>query len=111
VKERLHPRVPVSTEIRVWDDFADEPLGRLGNLSYGGLLLIADRRLPLDAVYQIRIEVPDASRAVEPLSLGVETLWSQGPDGGRPCWVGMRIIDMSETDKGRLRELMELQRP
>lgn len=111
MKRRQYERVPVTTLIQVRDEVTDELMGQLGNLSYGGVLLIADRELPLDAVYQIRIEVPGPGTAVDPLSLGVETLWRQRANNGRSCWVGMRIIDMSDADRGRLRDLMAMQRP
>ena len=111
MKQRLHERIPVSTEIRVWDEVAEELLGRLGNISYGGLLQITEHALPVDSIYQVRVEIADEGIGVGPISLGVETLWRHRADDGESCWIGMRIIDISDGDKRRLRELMDLQRP
>jgi hypothetical protein len=105
---RREKRVDIRSGIYVWDEIEDAPLGQLANVSRGGLMVVTEQALPTDAVYQVRIQPADASAAMPPFSLGVETLWINPGPGHHSYWVGMRIIDISEDGKARLRELMEM---
>jgi hypothetical protein len=106
---RRENRVDIRSGIYVWDEIEDALMGQLANVSYGGMLVITEHALPINAVYQVRIQPRKASTALPPFTLGVETLWAQPGPGHHSYWVGMRIVDVSEDGKARLRELMEMQ--
>jgi hypothetical protein len=107
MKERAHKRVPVHYRTHVWDEIEESLLGQLCNVSAGGLLLLSEQKLPMDAIYQIRIEPAD-STAFEPFSLGAETLWMQPGNQGASFWIGMRVIGASEEGRKRLAALVSM---
>jgi len=110
MKARAHKRTPVHATIYVWDEIEETLLGQLCNVSPGGLLLLTEQTLPIDAVFQIRIQ-PAATNSFEPFSLGIETLWTEPGNQGASFWVGMRVIDASEEGRRRLVALGAMQAP
>ena len=63
-ESRRMPRRTVSGLIDVVDAMTEDSIGHLGNLSVGGMLLIARAPLAEDGLYQLRFSLPDAA---EPL--------------------------------------------
>ena len=90
--------------VEVTDTMTGEVVGYLGNLSMGGMLLIASRSLPLDALFQFRFALPDEAGESAPLETGVHVLWQD--DGGAPeqKWVGLRFIGLPPDATRRLRD-------
>jgi len=105
---REHDRVPVTSEVYLWDEIEECLLGQLCNVSFGGLLILTERQLPIDAVFQVRVQSSQQG-AVPSFSVGVETLWAQPANQAGSSWVGMQIIDLSEEGSRHLKELMERQ--
>ena len=70
-ESRRMPRRTVSGLIDVVDAMTEESIGHLGNLSVGGMLLIARAPLAEDGLYQLRFSLPDTE---EPLEVGARFL-------------------------------------
>jgi hypothetical protein len=102
---RREKRVDVRSGVYVWNEIDDAPMGQLANISDGGLMVMTEQALPIDAVFQVRIQPADPSAAQPRFSLGVETLWAQPGPGHHSYWVGMRVIDISEDGRARLQQL------
>ena len=64
---RRQPRRAVPGRVEVFDVILEEPVGYLGNLSAGGMLMMANRSLPDDALFQFRFHLPDGIGAAQPL--------------------------------------------
>ncbi|MFC4728003.1 PilZ domain-containing protein [Coralloluteibacterium thermophilus] len=80
--------------IAVRDAMTGEEVGRIGNLSESGLLLIGGAPLTEDALYQFRftLEVGDVRRTLE---VGAHQLWSDSASTPGQFWVGFRFIDIA----------------
>ncbi len=98
---RRMPRRPVSGIVDVVDTLTGERIGHLGNLSVGGMLLIAGVPMGDDALYQLRFALPDDGG---PIEVGAHVLWQD--TGGAPgqAWVGLRFIGLSAEATRRLRD-------
>jgi hypothetical protein len=108
MRRREHKRVPVKSEVYLWDEIEECLIGQLCNVSYGGLLVLTERQLPIDAVFQLRVQAAQED-AFPAFSVGVETLWAHPANHAGSSWVGMQIIDLSEQGAQRLKDLMQRQ--
>ncbi|WP_024891361.1 PilZ domain-containing protein [Luteimonas huabeiensis] len=103
---RRAPRRQVAGLIEVIDAMTEQRLGRIGNLSETGMLLIAGVPLVEDALYQLRFALPPATPGASPraLELGAQLLWSAAAGAPGQVWAGLRFIALDEAQARALRE-------
>ena len=103
IESRRKPRRTVPDMVEVIDTMTGEVVGYVGNVSVGGMLLIANRSLRADALFQFRFALPDEAGVAVPLETGVHVLWED--DSGAPGqkWIGLRFIGLPPDDARRLR--------
>jgi hypothetical protein len=100
-------RRKVGATISVSDAMTDAVVGRLGNLSETGMLLIASVPLVDDALYQFRFDLPDGAGHEAPIELGVHLLWMDDASAPGQSWAGFRFIGLGEEQAMRLRWWIE----
>ena len=95
-------RRKVSDTILVTNAMTDTVVGRIGNLSETGMLLIADASLNDDALYQLRFTLRDPAGNESTLEFGAHQLWQE--DAGAPGlhWIGLRFIAIPDDQAERL---------
>jgi hypothetical protein len=98
-EERRSERIPVREHLLVIDTMSGAPLGRVGNLSEGGMMLITDAALPEDALFQLRFPLGENGPM---LDLGAQAMWVEAARSAGSWWAGFRIIDIAESDQQRL---------
>jgi hypothetical protein len=81
-------------------------LGIIGNLSPGGMMLIATRELYADGILQLKIDVP-AELGSGFISVGVKTLWCTAANSPHEFWAGLENIDISPEDRDSLHKLLD----
>lgn len=100
---RRAPRRQPTDLVPVTDMLSEAQIGRLGNVSETGMLLLASVPLHDDALYQLRFALPErAGRATE-IDVGVHLLWSEAAHAPGKAWAGFRFLTMSEPHRQRLR--------
>ena len=97
-EQRRSARKHVSNPIEVVDSLTGESLGRVGNLSHDGMMLIGSRRLNDNALYQVRFHLPGSGGKPHPLEVGVHEQWSEPAAVPGQHWAGLRIIALSDAD-------------
>ena len=107
IESRRQARRTVPGMMEVYDTITEEPVGYLGNVSVGGMLLIANRALVDDALYQFRFALPDDMGETQPLEVGAHVLWVDGASAPGQSWVGLRFIGLSTETTQRLRRWAE----
>lgn len=108
IESRRQPRRAVPGMVTVFDTISEETVGHLGNLSVGGMLLVANRSLPDDALFQFRFNLPDDIGAAQPLEVGAHVLWQARAGAPGQSWIGMRFLGLSPDALRRLRNWAEL---
>jgi len=103
---RWGKRRQASDTILVTDAMTERVIGRIGNLSETGMLLIASEALADDALYQLRFALPDGT-AAQPVDVGAHLLWRDRASAPDQVWAGFRFIAVSETQARRLRAWIE----
>lgn len=102
---RRSPRRKLRDTVLVSDVMTDEIVGRIGNLSEGGLLLIAKTALTEDALYQFRFRLP--GQPPIDIDAGVQLLWVDRASDAGQSWAGFRFISLPDTQLESLREWVD----
>jgi len=103
--KRTHPRSKVDIPITVTDLNNGQVIGNLGNISLGGFMLISNRSLPLNRLYQLYIPLPQPDGSTRTVNIGADSLWVQQLPDKATFWTGFQIIDISEEDAGLIERL------
>lgn len=88
--------------IDVFDTMTEQQIGRIGNISESGMMLITDQKLCDDALYQLRFTLEDGHRS-RTIEIGSHHLWSDGANMPGQYWAGFRFIDIPADDAAQLR--------
>ncbi|MCA0395464.1 MAG: PilZ domain-containing protein [Proteobacteria bacterium] len=103
---RRAKRRKASDTILVTDAMTERVVGRLGNLSESGLLLMASETLVDDALYQLRFSLEDGGGA-QPIEVGAHLLWLDRASAPAVVWAGFRFIAVVEDHARRLRNWVD----
>ncbi|HWS25155.1 MAG TPA: PilZ domain-containing protein [Xanthomonadales bacterium] len=95
MSERRSVRKRVSESLQVTDLMTGAALGRIGNLSVDGLMLISPRALAERHVYQVQFPLPGAAAGAPRMDVGIQCLWSEAASGDHSHWTGCQIISIS----------------
>lgn len=101
-KRRL-PRKRPDMPLQVTDMMTGDVVGRLGNVSLEGMMLIAQKPIQSDALYQFSFHLPDAHGRLHPVEVGVHEQWSDSGSMHGHAWIGFHFIDISPDDDALLR--------
>ena len=96
-------RRKVSDTILVTDAMTDAVIGRVGNVSETGMLLMASAPLVDDALYQFRFRLRDARGREIPLEVGAHLLWLDRASAPGQAWTGFRFISIPSDQAEQLR--------
>lgn len=107
-EHRRSLRKRANAVIEVNDAITARVIGRIGNLSNDGMLVITPKTLPAGALYMFHFSLPennDAHRQLAEASrieIGVQEQWGEEAKVPGQFWTGFRIIDISPEDQRRL---------
>jgi len=101
---RRAPRRQVAGVVTVTDQMKQQVIGRLGNVSESGMLLLASVPLRDDALYQLRFALPMADGAQATIDVGVHLLWVEPAHAPGQAWAGFRFITLHRDHRQLLRD-------
>ncbi len=104
-EHRRSPRRKVDETVLVSDTMTEEVVGRVGNLSEGGMLLMASVPLNEDALYQFRFRLPGGDGA--DIEAGAHLLWTDRASSPGQFWAGFRFIAMTDRHRDALHAWVE----
>ncbi|NRB38409.1 MAG: PilZ domain-containing protein [Pseudomonadales bacterium] len=98
VNMRKHERHNTDQSIIVIDTMTEQQVGLLANVSEDGLMIAGSTALETEAIYQLRLLLPEEIGASSPsINLGVDCLWVSGnEEWGGLYWSGCHIIDYAD---------------
>lgn len=100
---RRRKRRQVDASIVVTDTMRGAAVGRIGNLSETGMLLVATVPLREDALYQFRFTLIEESGEEATYETGAHLLWTDEHGSAGTTWAGFRFIAVPEAQALRLR--------
>lgn len=100
---RRAPRRHVADLVPVTDQISERVIGRLGNVSETGMLILASVSLHEDALYQLQFTLPLLDGRQAPIDVGVHLLWAEPAHVPGQFWAGFRFITLSRDHRDLLR--------
>jgi len=100
-EQRRAQRKRVNFTAVVTDVIAGKPMGFLGNLSTGGMLLICQQAPRDEAIYQVQLPLHGLGAQPQHIEVGVQAQWQERPSSGQ-VWAGFRIVAISKEDAALL---------
>jgi len=101
---RSTERFDVSGQIDVINRRTGENIGQLVNISEQGLMILSNNPIPDYSILQLQLSFA-SNKDSEPMNIGAESLWSNSTNDQNQHWVGFYIIDISDTDLKRIRDM------
>jgi hypothetical protein len=97
-EQRRSKRKYVDGVVNVTNAMTGAVMGRVGNLSVDGMMMIANTPVREDALFQVVFHLPDEHGRPVPLEVGVHEQWSEPASAPGQVWAGFRIIDIAPRD-------------
>jgi len=100
---RRAPRRQVADLVPVTDMMTEAVIGRLGNVSETGMLMLASVPLQEDALYQLQFAIPGPHGQPLALDVGAHLLWCEQTHAPGQAWVGFRFLTLGREHREQLR--------
>ena len=102
-ESRRANRRNVHESVMVIDTMIEQVIGRLGNISESGMLLVANAPLVEDALYQLRFEIIDRAGRTVAIDVGAHLVWLGSAKTPGQSWAGLRFLTIEESQLAILR--------
>lgn len=103
-ESRRSQRRNVHEPVIVIDTMTEQAIGRVGNISESGMLLVASAPLCEDALYQLRFEIIDRTGRLVPIDAGAHLIWLGSANTPGQGWAGLRFLALEESQLAVLRQ-------
>ena len=100
-------RRKVADTVLVTDTMTDSVVGRVGNVSETGMMLIASAPLVEDALYQFRFRLHDGAGREQAFEVGAHLLWLDRASAPGQAWTGFRFIAVPPEQAEQLRHWID----
>ena len=104
---RKKDRIDVTEVVMVIDRPTGKPIGQLVNISEEGIMIMGSQPIEENCILQLTLTFDNTVNAKPEINIGVESLWSHTGSDQAQFWTGFYIIDISEQDLARIREMTE----
>ena len=74
-------------------------MGRIGNLSVDGMMLITSHGVADGCLYQVQFQLRDEQQQAHRMEVGIQCLWSEAASTEHSYWIGCKIIDISDEQQ------------
>ena len=109
-EKRRIERKRVTFPAQVTDVISGRTIGYVGNLSSNGMLLISTQAPRSEALFQVKLPLPESGQALgcaAPIEVGIQEQWHDNAASPGQVWAGYRIVAISDADAIRLHGWLE----
>jgi hypothetical protein len=103
---RKTERIDVTGVVRIIDKPTGRDIGQLVNISEDGIMIMGSESIADNSIMQLTLVFDSSSDSKPEISIGVESLWSHSSGEDAKYWTGFYIIDISEQDRERIRNMV-----
>ena len=107
VHKRKAIRKRATQVMMVIDSFTGETVGRVGNLSDNGMMLIAQKEMPDEYFFQVQLTLQTPGAASQKLEVGFQSMWCEQARAANTYWIGCKFIDISDEGLAGLKSWLE----
>ncbi|MEO7934786.1 MAG: PilZ domain-containing protein [Dokdonella sp.] len=95
---RRSPRKDAFVTIPVINKMTGEVMGRIGNLSADGMLMVCDEDVADGALFQLGFELVNGDGRPQAIEVGAQEMWAETANVPGQYWAGFHFIDVSDHD-------------
>lgn len=107
-ERRRLPRHQLDLQVELVELSSGANLGVLVNVHLEGLLMMGHLGLQPDHLYQVQLRSLSHTETLSPIELVMDCLWTRAMGQQDRVWAGCQIIDLSDENRLRLAELIDL---
>ena len=97
-EHRRSPRKAAFMTIPVTNTMTGEVMGRIGNLSNDGMLMVCDESVADGALFQLGFELTNSQGASQSIEVGAQEMWAEAANVPNQFWAGFHFIDIADSD-------------
>lgn len=97
-EHRRSPRKSAFVTIPVTNRMTGMPMGRIGNLSADGMLMVCDQPMADGALFQLGFDLVNGHGQTQSIDVGAQEMWQENANLPGQYWVGLHFIDVSSSD-------------
>jgi len=101
-EHRRNKRKRADVIVQVTNAITGEVMGRVGNLSTDGMMLVASKPVREDALYQVSFQLPGDRGIAHNMEVGLHEMWSEPANVPGQFWAGFHFIDIGDNDQAAL---------
>lgn len=98
MEHRLFRRRSISISFRVHDAETGRFIGRIGDISKGGLLVYGPHKMLPGLLYRLRIHLPDDNGKPRSVVLPAKAMWSGCDTNPEFCSTGFRLYELDRPE-------------
>jgi hypothetical protein len=101
LEKRVHKRRHLVYYLRAVDNATGQEIGRVGDISPGGVLLVSKNKIALQTEYEVGIELSDLenNRQHHQLIVKIIPMWAKKDVNPDYMCIGSKFVDITEKDK------------
>jgi hypothetical protein len=100
-------RREINQTIDITDVINGGKFGELINITTEGLMVMTEREIPTQSIYQLSLKLPVELHGSITVELGADCLWCRKDENFHRFWAGFQIIDASDNAVKQIEELIE----
>jgi len=105
-EQRNYPRRDVEQFLSVYDEDKFVLLGRIADLSIGGMCVISDISIQLGNVVKLVIEIPRNDGEADTLMVRCESVWQHADEENEFYKIGFRFIGLSPVNLTKIQHIV-----
>lgn len=106
-ERRKFPRKRTTKLLEIFDVNTDEHVGNVVDISLSGILLICNREIEDNSVFQLALKIPEDYEGDGQIEFGAEVLWAEISSDSNQSWIGIHIIDISVEAESRFKAFID----
>ncbi|MCP4199383.1 MAG: PilZ domain-containing protein [Proteobacteria bacterium] len=101
LEKRVHKRRHLVYYLRAVDNATGRELGRVGDISPSGILLVSKNKIALQTEYEVGIELSDLenNNQYQQLIVKIVPMWAKKDVNPDYMCIGSKFVDITEKDK------------
>ncbi len=93
--QRSKERKELNQTVPIVNLISNQEVGELVNITVDGLMIISNKRIEVQSIFQYSLILPDPINSQTQLDIGVDCLWCSEVEDFHRFWAGFQIIDAS----------------
>ncbi|MCK4842042.1 MAG: PilZ domain-containing protein [Methylococcales bacterium] len=94
----------LSQYLKMTDQYTNEQLGYLADLSKGGMMFVTNQQIPINKVLDVCIEFNELEEGTSktPIQAQIKTIWTKPNINPKMFCIGCKVVKIDSSDEQKL---------